>query len=244
MTTMSLNSVELTNQLRPGMPYSEVEAILGKPRSTAMVNNQWIARWNLQEMWRGYVPYDMAFNPADQTLISWSENTQAFEQQQQQLKLVADELEKQSPAATTPEGKTTTAPEGKTTTAPEGKTTAVSPFENDATLMYYFSGEYYSFSAVGGGQTGGTERKISLCENGKYFSSSESGYSGNAGAWGTASQGGYSGTWRITGNKNTGTIVTTDNNGRSTTYKYETCGSNCLYLGNIKYAYTGEGKCR
>jgi hypothetical protein len=227
MTTMSLNSVELTNQLRPGMSYSEVEAILGKPRGTAMLNDQWIARWNLQEMWRGYVPYDMVFNPADQTLISWGENTKAFEQKQQQLQMVADELEKQPPATVTNEGKTATVP----------------AFENDASLMQYFSGEYYSFSAVGGGQTGGTERKVSLCENGKYISSSESGYSGNAGAWGTASQGANSGTWRITGNKNTGTIVTTDNNGKPTTYKYESCGNGCIYLGNTKFAYAGKAKC-
>jgi len=231
MKTMSLNSVELTNQLRPGMSYAEVEAILGKPRSSQMVNDQWIARWNLQEMWKGYVPYDMVFNPADQTLISWSENTQAFEQKQEQLQLIANELEKQAPTATTPEG-------GGTTSAPS--------FENDEALMNYFTGEYYSFTAVGGGQTGGTERKLTLCANGKYSSSSESGYSGDsgtAGAWGTASQGGASGTWRITGNKNTGTIVTTNNSGKSTTYKYETCGNGCIYLGNIKFAYAGKAEC-
>jgi len=73
------------------------------------------------------------------------------------LQLIANEPEKQAPP----------------TTAPEGGTNPAPSFENDATLMIYFAGEYYSFSAVGGGQTGGTERKMSLCATGKYYSSSE-----------------------------------------------------------------------
>ena len=182
--TMALNSVQLTSQLKPGMSYSEVESILGQPRSTQVVNDQLIARWNLQEMWRGYIPYDMVFRAEDQTLVSWGENTKAFEQQQQQLKVVADELEKQQPAT------------GGTVSG--GNVLAPSPaFENDAALMNYFEGMYYSFSAVGGGNTGGTERKMSLCPDGKFRINSESGYSG--GGWGTASQGGDRGTWRIAG---------------------------------------------
>jgi hypothetical protein len=110
--------------------------------------------------------------------------------------------------------------------------------------MKYFAGSYYSFSAVGGGQTGGTERKISLCPDGKYFSSSESGYSGGSGAWGTASQGGGSGTWSITGTKTSGTIVTRSRNGQPTTYKYEVCGDGCIYFGNSKFAYAGAPECR
>ena len=223
---MALNSVQLTNQLRPGMTYTEVESIMGKPKSSQMNGDNWIARWNLQEMWRGYVPYDMVFDPKNQTLISWGENTKAFEQNQAQLKAVVDEVSKQVPATGGGDGTRAPAPD----------------FQNDEALMKYFAGAYYSFSAVGGGQTGGTERKVSLCSDGRYSSNSETGYSGDG--WGSASQGGSGGTWRITGSKTNGTIVTTDRNGRSTTYKFEVCGDGCIYFGNSKFAYAGAPDCR
>ena len=55
MKTMSLNSVELTGQLKPGMTYAEVESILGKPKASRVEDDKWIARRNLQEMWRGFL---------------------------------------------------------------------------------------------------------------------------------------------------------------------------------------------
>jgi hypothetical protein len=228
--TMALNSIELTAQLRPGMTYAEVESIMGKPKSSQTVNDQWIARYNLQEMWKGYVPYDLVFQADDLTLISWSENTKAFEESQAQLKQFSDDLDKQMAARETPQ-----------------QTGSAANFENDASLMDYFEGSYYSFSAVGGGQTGGTERKLSLCINGRYDLSTESGYSGGsgtAGAWGTAGQGGGTGSWKITGNKKTGTISFTNRDGKTTTYKYEVCGDGCIYIGNVKYAYSGRANCR
>jgi hypothetical protein len=221
--TMALNSVQLTNQLQPGMTYNEVEAILGSPKSSKTVNSAWIVRWNLQEMWKGYVPYDFVFNPQDKTLVSWGENSEAYEQSQAQLKMVADEVEKQSLAT-------------------QGSGEAVPNFENDTELMKSFAGYYYSFSAVGGGQTGGTERKVMLCPNATYKMASESGYSGDA--WGSASQGGGDGSWRITGNMNAGTIVTTDKGGKSTTYPFERCGGDCIYFGNTKFALAGPADCR
>jgi len=232
--TMALNSIQLTSQLRPGMSYNEVESILGKPKSSQVLEDKWITRYNLQEMWKGYVPYDLVFNSKDQTLISWSENKKAWEENQAQLKMVADEVTKQANTGT-----------NTNTTQPLTSAGNAAPaFENNAELMKYFAGSYYSFSAVGGGQTGGTERKISLCPEGQYSSASESGYSGGSGSWGTASQGGAKGTWRITGNKTAGTIVTTDHNGKSITYKYESCGNGCLYLGNTKFAYAGAPQCK
>jgi hypothetical protein len=209
------------------MTYAEVESLLGKPKSSQVMDTQWIARWNLQEMWRGYIPYDLVFKASDKTLISWSENTKAFNQKQEQLKVIADGLDKvdQSDSSGGPSAS----------------------FENDPTLMNYFKGSYYSFNAVGGGQTGGTERKVSLCPNGKYLSNAESGFSGNAGssgAWGTASQGGGGGTWKITGTKTSGTIAMTSSSGKTTTYKYEVCGDGCIYFGNTKFAYAGNPECR
>ena len=228
MQTIALNSVNLTSQLQPGMTYAEVEGIMGKPKATSFQDNQFIARWNLKEMWKGYVPYDFIFTTDEKKLVSWSENTAAFEAQQQNLKLLVDEVEK-----------------AEQSTQAGGEAAPV--FENDQELMRSFAGYYYSFSAVGGGQTGGTERKVMLCPDGTYRMNSESGYSGNAGtasAWGTAGQGGGSGTWRITGNMNNGTLVTTDNGGKSTTYKFERCGSDCVYFGNNKFALAGPPDCR
>jgi hypothetical protein len=228
MKTVQLNSIQKTNQLRPGMTYAEVENLLGKPKSSQVTGDQWIARWNLQEMWKGYIPYDLVFKASDRTLISWGENKQAFAQQQENLKAFADQLDKVDTGGSSGGG-------------------ASAAFQNDPSLMNYFVGSYYSFSAVGGGQTGGTERKVSLCPDGRYSSNSESGYSGQAGqpgAWGTASQGGGGGTWKITGTKTSGTIAMTSSNGKTTTYKYETCGDGCIYFGNIKYAYAGKPECR
>ena len=226
--TMALNSVQLTNQLQPGMSYDEVVEILGSPKASKTENDSWIVRWNLQEMWKGYVPYDFVFKTEDKTLVSWAENTAAFEQKQEQLKVIADEVEKQSVAS-------------------QGSGETVPMFENDSELMKSFAGYYYSFSAVGGGQTGGTERKVMLCPNGTYQMVSESGYSGNAGtasAWGSAGQGGGDGSWRITGTMNAGTIVTTDNEGSSTTYPFERCGGDCVYFGNTKFALAGPPNCQ
>jgi len=226
--TMRLNSIELTEQLRPGMKYDEVVAILGNPKSTQTVEDKWIARWNLQEMWKGYIPYDFVFDPTDQTLISWAENQKAYQQKQEQLQQVANTLEKSTESQNT------------------GGNNAAASGPNDSQLMQQMAGSWYSFTAVGGGYTGGTERKLNLCANGRYYYASESGYSGDAGkpgAWGTASQGGNGGTWRISGNTNEGTIVLVSGNGKTSSYKFKSCGNGCIYLGNIKYAYAGKASC-
>lgn len=220
--TMALNSVELTNQLRPGMHYDEVREILGDPKSTFFQDDKWVARWNLQEMWKGYVPYDFVFNPDNQTLLSWSENQKEFEKKQANLKTLADAVE----SSASPNG---------------GANSVVPDFENNPELMKSFAGQYYSFSAVGGGQTGGTETKVMLCPDGTFRNQSESGYSGTG--WGSASQGGSGGTWKITGNMNEGTLVTIGNNGSATTYKYSRCGNDCIYFGNNKFAYAGPPQC-
>ena len=229
MKTMSLNSIELTTQLKPGMTYNEVESLLGKPKSSMVSGDKLIARWNLQQMWKGYIPYDMIFNSVDQTLISWAENTKAWDAQQAQLKIVADEVQKQAAASNQGGG--------------SGGGPAPS-FENNPDLMNYFKGKWYSFTSAGYGYTASSERTISLCGEGTYKASFESGYSGTSQGWGQATQGGGAGTWRITGNKTEGTIVTTSPGGQSTTYKYKSCGDGCIYLGSYKYAYAGAPECR
>jgi len=138
--SMALNSAEKTAELRPGMMYDEVVELLGKPKSSQMTQEAWLVRWNLQEMWKGYVPYDMAFDPNSQELMFWSANEEEFQHKQEQLKVIADAVE-QSSAATGGTG---------------GGASATGP--NEPELMRQFAGKYYSFSAVGGGATGGTER--------------------------------------------------------------------------------------
>ena len=222
--SMSLNSVEKTAELRPGMQYDEVVELLGKPKSSQMTDEAWLVRWNLQEMWKGYVPYDMAFDPSSQELLFWSANEEEFQRKQEQLKVIADAVEQSA--------------------ASGGGASATGP--NDTELMKQFAGKYYSFSAVGGGATGGTETSVTLCPNGTYRQSSESGYSGGAGtagAWGSASQGGNSGTWRIVGNMNEGTLTTVSSSGSATEYKFSRCGSDCVYFGNNKFAWAGPPDC-
>ena len=225
---MALNSAQLTNELRPGMSYDEVVTLLGNPKSTSMDDGQWIARWNLQEMWKGYVPYDMIFDPQTQKLLSWSDNEADYEKSQEQLGEITKTLE-QSAAASA----------AGSSGGSSGNASATGP--NDQELMQQFAGTYYSFSAVGGGQTGGTETSVTLCPDGTYINSSESGYSGSG--WGTAGQGGGRGTWRIVGNMNEGTLTTVSPSGSATEYKFSRCGSDCVYFGNNKFAYAGPPKC-
>jgi hypothetical protein len=223
--SMSLNSVEKTSELRPGMHYDEVVELLGKPKSSQMTQEAWLVRWNLQEMWKGYVPYDMAFDPNSQELLFWSANEEEFQRQQEQLKQVVDALEQSNATA-------------------GGSASATGP--NDPELMKQFAGKYYSFSAVGGGQTGGSERQIMLCPDGTYRESSESGYSSGAGtanAWGSASEGGSHGTWRITGTMNEGSITTVSPEGNATNYNFSRCGDDCVYFGNSKFAWAGPPDC-
>ncbi len=219
---LGLDSAKKTNQLRPGMAYEEVVSLLGEPKSSQMVEGKWIVRWSLHQMWKGWVPYDMVFDPKKKTLVSWAANETAYEKSQKRLEKIAKSIMPGSAGAT-----------------------ATGP--NDPQLMQQMAGKYYSFSSAGLGYSGGTERKVTLCPNGKYYDSSESSYSGGAGtsnAWGTAGQGSGGGTWRIQGTTQAGTITMVSANGEATNYKYRSCGSGCVYFGNIKFGYAGRANCQ
>jgi hypothetical protein len=170
----------------------------------------------------------MVFDPQTQTLISWSENEADYQKSQEQIGEMAKALEESQAAS------------GGGGGGGGGNASATGP--NDPQLMQQFAGTYYSFSAVGGGQTGGTETSVTLCPDGTYYNSSETGYSGSG--WGSASQGGNRGTWRIVGNMNEGTLTTVTSSGSATEYKYSRCGNDCVYFGNNKFAYAGPPKCR
>ena len=122
-----------------------------------------------------------------------------------------------------------------------------SPKQQAATpLMQQMCGVYYSFSSAGLSYSGGTERRVVLCPNGRYFSGSESSYSagaGTSGAWGAAGQRADQGTWRIQGNANEGILTTIDASGKATEYRYRRCGGDCIYIGNTKFAVSTPAKC-
>jgi hypothetical protein len=222
MGGLELGTVEKTKSLKPGMAYQEVENLLGPPKSSQMVSDRWVVRWSLHEHWKGWVPYDLSFDPQTKRLLSWTANEQAFQQDQQAMQKVLES----SGAA--------------------GVGTSEAAGASDPQLMQQMAASYYSYSSAGISGTGGTERKVTLCPNGTYFSGTESGYSGGAGtggAWGTASQRSGSGTWRIQGNVNEGTITMIGRDGKPTNYRYRQCGQGCYYFGNTKFAISGSANC-
>jgi len=218
-----LGSAEKTGQLRPGMTNEDVVDLLGEPKSSQMVEGKWIVRWSLHQMWKGWVPYDLEFDPKTKTLLAWAANEEDYRKSQEVMGKLATALSAGS----------------------GGRAPAAGP--NDPELMRKMAGSYYSFSSAGLSYSGGTERKVVLCPSGRYYDSSESSYSNDAGtsdAWGAASQGSGGGTWRIQGDLQQGTITMIDSRGNATSYQYSRCGEDCIYFGQVKFAYAGPADCR
>jgi len=224
--SLALNSARKTSELKPGMSYEQVEDLLGKPKSSQMTNNQWIVRWKLQEMWKGYVPYDMIFDPKTKTLVSWAENEKDFQRSQENLKVIADAVSEAEASSQSGGAKGNASPTGP----------------NDVTLMNQFAVKLYRFSASGGGTTGGSEVILNLCPDGTFNDATESGYSGEG--WGNAAQGNHHGTWRITGTMQEGTITTVYSGGEAWEYHYSRVAGKYVYLGSTKYAIAGTPDCK
>ncbi len=219
-----------TAQLRTGMEYEQVEALLGKPKSSQTLKGQQVVRWNLHEYGKGWVPYDMVFDARKKTLVSWSANEKEYLANQQKWASILGASGNTSGGAK----------------AQGSQDATVASGVSDAGLMRQMSATYYSFSSAGGGYSGGTERRVVLCPDGRYHSGSESGYSagaGTAGAWGSASQRKGQGTWRIVGNTQRGTLTTISSDGTPTEYRYQSCGQGCYYFGNTKFAVEGPARC-
>jgi hypothetical protein len=78
------------------------------------------------------------------------------------------------------------------------------------------------------GYAGSTERQIGLCPDGTYREFRESSYSGRSSdslgnqtmAWGTASRGGGSGSWTISGDTQSGTIHVRYSSGDTVAIRY------------------------
>jgi len=225
-SNIALNSSNKLNQLQPGMSYDQVVEILGKPKNTQVINDNLIARWTLQEMWVGYVPYDMIFNARSKELISWSKNEGDFAKTQEKLKIANDVL-------TDVEAGVNGGDSGSGNASPTGP--------NDENLMRQFAVKLYRFSGSGGGTTGGSETTINLCPNGRFTSGGESGYSGSG--WGTASESGDHGTWRIQGNMQEGEIVFVHSNGKAWKYHYVRRQGDYVKLDGTKYGLNGRPDC-
>ncbi|MCP4077620.1 MAG: carboxypeptidase regulatory-like domain-containing protein [Gammaproteobacteria bacterium] len=128
-----------------------------------------------------------------------------------------------------------------------GNATASGP--NDPNLQRYMAGSYFSFSGGGYGSHGGSSNSLTLCPDGRFNRSSESGYSGGlsgGGSWGTANQSGNSGKWTINGDKMNGRITLFNADGSQHSFKYQDCSqesSGCFYFDGVKFGW-GQAKCR
>ncbi len=115
---------------------------------------------------------------------------------------------------------------------------------NDPELARQIAGVWWGYS-------GSTERRIGLCPGGVFRSFTESGYSGSSSdqygnqtmAWGSASQGGGSGSWTVTGDPSAGTIHVRTADGGSSTIRYRQVNDpGCLsFDGNM---LCREGSCQ
>lgn len=89
---------------------------------------------------------------------------------------------------------------------------AADPGPSDAALMQSFAGRYYGYSAAGQ-MTGGTERRLTLCADGRFRYGSETAYSGFEGEWQQGGNSANQGRWSIQGSKGQGRIVLSYENG-------------------------------
>ena len=114
----------------------------------------------------------------------------------------------------------------------------------DASLMTYFAGKYYSYTAgstISGGA--GTERRVMLCANGRFYDSTE--FSASGTDWGGVNSGRGTARWSIQGDKKAGIITLTRPNGETERVTYRVTGEAGVILFNgIKFAFEGAAECR
>jgi hypothetical protein len=116
---------------------------------------------------------------------------------------------------------------------------------NDADLMQTISGVYWGYE-------GSTETSLTLCPNGTFSDASESSYSGRSSdqygneslAWGTASQGGSRGNWRVQGNMQQGTIGLAYTGGSRADVRYQAIDQICYKFGSKSLCRKGPAQCR
>lgn len=80
---VGLNTAAKTAELRPGMTFAEVAAILGKPKSSIFTETEWQVNYTLHEYYKGWVPYVLAFDKETQRLKSWGVDEVAYQRNQE-----------------------------------------------------------------------------------------------------------------------------------------------------------------
>ncbi len=115
---------------------------------------------------------------------------------------------------------------------------AADPGPGDPALMRQMAGNYYSYQ-------GSTERRLTLCPDGRFFLNRESSYShsGQDMAWGAASQGGASGRWSIQGQPSGGTISFSYSGGGSDRFEYRMVDRGCMEFNGTTYCVQGPPDC-
>ncbi len=199
-------------QLRAGMSYAEVVALLGPPESTQRDRGRFMARWSLHVMWKGNVPHDLEFNNKTRRLISWKANEEEYQKSQQRLGAALG-VSTDAPGTENPAGSGNS---GYWTNELSGK---------KLVLIQSSSGSY-------------TEKYIFLCRNGTYRLSGNSGNFG-AGAFSDARRG-AAGRWQVSGSAGGGTLVLRNNNGSRLSYRIAFEDSK-LYLDGTRWSYVDAG---
>jgi len=120
---------------------------------------------------------------------------------------------------------------------------AADPGPSDAALMQAFAGRYYGYSAAGQ-MTGGTERRLTLCADGRFRYGSETAYSGFEGEWQQGGGNANQGRWSIHGSKQQGTIILSYENGARDKVSFRaTDNQGCYSFNSSKLCYEGASGC-
>ncbi len=95
---LEFNTVEKTNQLRPGMMHEDVVKMLGKPKSVQFVGDKVVLKYSLHEYWKGWVPYYIIFEKRTGQLREWYADEEEYQRNQTMWMSVFQEFEKQQQA--------------------------------------------------------------------------------------------------------------------------------------------------
>jgi hypothetical protein len=221
--SMGMNSVEKLNQLSAGMPSDEVEEILGEPSSSQMAGDKWVLKYTLHENWKGFVPYYFVFDNETRTLETWYEDEEEYQRNQAQMgETFKPLLEGQEQGGAV---------------APAGP--------NDPDLQRWITGTYYYFSSSMV-VSAASERSLVLCADGRFRTTGEFSASGAESTWGVASQGGNTGRWTISGNRQSGTITLSFGGGttQSVSYQVDSQAEQTMLFNQTKFAYAGVANCQ
>ncbi len=207
-------------QLREGMTYPEVVALLGQPESTQLDRGRFMARWSLHVMWKGNVPYDLEFNNKTRRLIAWKANEEEYQKSQQRLGAAF----------------------GVPADAPGGPGTGGSTTSGGASWSRELLGRELALISSGTGH--GSMKIMILCRNGTYRLNSESGNFGG-GSYGSAyssAQSRGAGRWQASGPAHDGTLVLRANNGSQQRYRVNVSEEG-LYLDGTRWQRGKDSGC-